>query len=158
MTSEPPSLPADMKPAPQRRPWFQVHLSTCVVLMFVASGLLWANVRVREVGQVTVTFDSEKGSSDLMITVNGRGWPLVFDELSERNQEWTEGNQLRQATSMTVWDSSENLVLDSDEENVMRLTRSAPWALVLDVLVALAVLALVGFLCERPIRRRQRAG
>jgi hypothetical protein len=31
-------------PAPQERPWFQFHLSTAVVLMFVAAGLLWLNV------------------------------------------------------------------------------------------------------------------
>jgi hypothetical protein len=27
-----------------RRPWFQIHLSTAIVLMFVAGGLLWANL------------------------------------------------------------------------------------------------------------------
>lgn len=27
------------------RPWFQLHLSTAVVLMFVAGGLLWANTK-----------------------------------------------------------------------------------------------------------------
>jgi len=29
----------------KKRPWFQYHLSTAVVLMFVAAGLLWLNVR-----------------------------------------------------------------------------------------------------------------
>jgi len=29
-----------MSNAPKKRPWFQIHLSTCVVLMFVAGGLL----------------------------------------------------------------------------------------------------------------------
>ena len=28
-----------------RRAWFQIHLSTAIVLMFVASGLMWANMR-----------------------------------------------------------------------------------------------------------------
>lgn len=28
----------------QKRPWFQIHLSTAVVLMFVAGGLIWANI------------------------------------------------------------------------------------------------------------------
>src|SRR6266404_1141238 len=27
-----------------RRPWFQIHLSTAIVLMFVAGGILWLNV------------------------------------------------------------------------------------------------------------------
>ena len=26
-----------------RRPWFQLHLSTAIVMMFVAAGLIWAN-------------------------------------------------------------------------------------------------------------------
>ena len=28
----------------QTRAWFQLHLSTCIVLMFVAGGLLWLNM------------------------------------------------------------------------------------------------------------------
>jgi len=28
-----------------KRPWFQFHLSTAIILMFVASGLLWLNMR-----------------------------------------------------------------------------------------------------------------
>jgi hypothetical protein len=27
-----------------KRPWFQYHLSTAIILMFVASGLLWLNL------------------------------------------------------------------------------------------------------------------
>jgi len=34
-----------MSDAPKRRPWFQYHLSTAIVVMFVASGLLYLNVR-----------------------------------------------------------------------------------------------------------------
>ena len=34
-----------MSDAPKKRPWFQFHLSTAVIMMFVASGLLWANLR-----------------------------------------------------------------------------------------------------------------
>lgn len=30
---------------PKRRAWFQLHLSTCVVLMVVAGALVWANTR-----------------------------------------------------------------------------------------------------------------
>ncbi len=32
-------------PEPQRRKRFQIHLSTAVVMMFVAGGILWANLR-----------------------------------------------------------------------------------------------------------------
>ncbi len=34
-----------MDETPKKRPWFQFHLSTAVVLMFVAAGLLWLNMR-----------------------------------------------------------------------------------------------------------------
>ena len=30
--------------ANDRRKWFQIHLSTAIVLMFVAGGLIWANM------------------------------------------------------------------------------------------------------------------
>ena len=33
-----------MNDAPKKRPLFQIHLSTCIILMFVAGGLMWANV------------------------------------------------------------------------------------------------------------------
>ena len=30
---------------PKKRPWFQFHLSTAIILMFAAAGLLWLNMR-----------------------------------------------------------------------------------------------------------------
>ena len=33
-----------MPAPPKKRPWFQYHLSTLCVLMFVAAGLLWLNM------------------------------------------------------------------------------------------------------------------
>jgi len=38
-----------MTDAPKKRPWFQIHLSTSIVLMFVAGGLVWANVSPIEI-------------------------------------------------------------------------------------------------------------
>lgn len=32
-----------MTEQPEKRSWFQLHLSTCVALMFVAGPLVWAN-------------------------------------------------------------------------------------------------------------------
>lgn len=34
-----------MSKAPQKRAWFQLHLSTAIVLMLAAGVLVWANVR-----------------------------------------------------------------------------------------------------------------
>ena len=34
-----------MTDPPKKLPWFQYHLSTAIVMMFVASGLLWLNMQ-----------------------------------------------------------------------------------------------------------------
>jgi hypothetical protein len=54
-----------MADAPRKRPWFQFHLSTAIVLMFVASGLLWANLSESPAGNL----------SDWGVTVHIYGWP-----------------------------------------------------------------------------------
>ena len=51
-----------MVATPKRR-WFQIHLSSAVVLMFVASGLVWSNVIP---------------SSRLLPYVFVYGWPLII--------------------------------------------------------------------------------
>jgi hypothetical protein len=33
-----------MTDAPKKRPWLQFHLSTAIIMMFVAAGLLWVNM------------------------------------------------------------------------------------------------------------------
>jgi hypothetical protein len=40
-------------PETKRRRWLQLHLSTCIVLMFVAGALVWANARNRFVWSPT---------------------------------------------------------------------------------------------------------
>jgi len=32
----------------KKRPWFQIHLSTAILLMLVAGALMWANIKGRE--------------------------------------------------------------------------------------------------------------
>jgi hypothetical protein len=34
-----------MNEQPKKRTWFQIHLSTAIVMMFVAGGLIWVNLR-----------------------------------------------------------------------------------------------------------------
>lgn len=46
----------------EQRRWFQFHLSTAIVVMFVAGGLLWANTAEKRYGE---------GWTE-------RGWPLSF--------------------------------------------------------------------------------
>jgi hypothetical protein len=57
--------PETGQPARKRR-WFQFHLSTAIVLMFVASALLWLNLR------------QSIGYEDRSYVVRLRGWPVAF--------------------------------------------------------------------------------
>ena len=54
-----------MSDAPKKRPLFQIHLATCVVLMFVAGGLVWANIAL------------SPNYADATYVVNQGGWPLT---------------------------------------------------------------------------------
>jgi hypothetical protein len=57
-----------MSDAPKKRRWFQYHLSTAVVVMFVASAFLLANLTPRRYGSQP---------DDI-----GYGWPAVLTERS----------------------------------------------------------------------------
>ena len=68
-----------------RRAWFQLHLSTAIVLMFVAGGLLWANIRVQEVSSI-YPFP--------FLIEYARGWPMLYLNYSRvgappNDQYWT---------------------------------------------------------------------
>jgi len=52
-----------------KRRWFQIHLSTAVVLMFVAGGLLWANMMPR-------WRYMDQGFSEPYFFNDGYGWPF----------------------------------------------------------------------------------
>lgn len=43
-----------MAEPPKRRAWFQLHLSTCVVLMVVAGLVLWLNIYMASISPVTI--------------------------------------------------------------------------------------------------------
>src|SRR4051794_22733661 len=50
------------------RRWFQIHLSTAIVLMFVASGLLWLNLKD--------FYNSQLDYSAFSPEVRHVGWPV----------------------------------------------------------------------------------
>ena len=59
-----------------RRRWFQIHLSTAIVLMFVAGGLIYLNTELK-----TIDEPIEAGRYQLSIQkridkVQFQGWPL----------------------------------------------------------------------------------
>src|SRR5476651_69291 len=58
-----------MSDMPKRRFW-QIHLSTAVLLMFVSSGLLWANLTPK-------IFVNDDSGEKLPSEVDGFGWPII---------------------------------------------------------------------------------
>ena len=58
-----------------RRPWFQLHLSTAIVTMFVAGGMIWANVTER-----IVAVSGIGSMGDPIRPKIGYGYPFAFFE------------------------------------------------------------------------------
>ena len=122
-------------PPPRKRfPLLTVrwHLSTAIVMMFVAGAILGANLRPTSV----VPPDSEAQlKSDPPITIEcycSYGWPCL------------------------VWDAPEFIDVDQEYGHYR-----ANWNIkmvVIDVLAALAILFAVWFLCEYLIRRAAQKG
>src|SRR5689334_11537731 len=97
-------------PLPPRRARFQIHLSTAIVLMFVAGGLIWANVAFQEillnpetgkkipVNSILIFLrDATEPSSlnDSAVTrLRQYGWPFIAieleDEVCARDHRWFE--------------------------------------------------------------------
>lgn len=146
----------------KKRAWFQLHLSTCVVLMFVAGALVWANVR--------------KGwaiDNELLTPVTGldtptpetayfevRGWPLPYQHARSQYDLW-DG---KKPTLMEVWLDLPLSVPDSDlslyplDESIWQHPET--WDrtyLAADLGVAVALLVVLAVICEALIRRRARA-
>ena len=63
-----------MSDAPKKRPFFQIHLSTAIVLMFVAGGFLWLNVKP----PVILNRELVQGPTQAYfeLTIRTTGWPF----------------------------------------------------------------------------------
>jgi len=118
-----------MSDAPKKRPWFQYHLSTAIVLQFVAGGLMWANMRVRRTG--TAYWDEiwqqpYRDPPDRNVTLFGKGWPVAV-------QQW-----------------HQNSVVTMPQPELSHA------ALLVNALFGLVAIVLVACVCEWFIRRRER--
>ncbi|MCY3021628.1 MAG: hypothetical protein NTW87_21655 [Planctomycetota bacterium] len=58
-----------MTDAPRKRPWFQFHLSTAIVMMFVAGGLLGASILISRI-------ESTSHFHGITMTARFYGFPL----------------------------------------------------------------------------------
>jgi len=57
---------------PEARKWrIRIHLSTAILLMFAAGGLLWLNTRAKE-----EAYEVHKSAADFVTQQNTYGWPL----------------------------------------------------------------------------------
>ena len=116
------------------RPWFQYHLSTAIVLMFVAGGLMWANVRESKLLAYFLDseFEWDRSRSDyaqIEYLVGFHGWPSFCAE-------------------SVYFDRRGEIFV----ENVLNLP-----CLALNTLTALAILAAAAVACEwRIIIRRKK--
>lgn len=126
-----PELPA---PVPAHRKRFQIHLSTAVVMMFVAGGLLWANLRERH-GTV---FGGEEAYEfwSIEFDYNGYGWPLTVHGQLTGDAKYPDGSNY----------------IHSPEVDITRKFTSY-FNTVLDAIVAIIILGITWFMCEWPIRR-----
>ena len=82
-----------MNSAPKKRPLFQIHLLTAVVLMFVAGGLIWANVAPHSATVRDRTFLAA-------------GWPFPFSVPLSGGDDVIEAiwwNQVRPLLNVVVW-------------------------------------------------------
>ena len=115
-------------PTPPPRKRFQIHLSTAIVMMFVAGALIWANVSQRGGrGEVLQVIDQELLVVDYELYY---GWPFPMVT--------SQGSALASLSEMYA--------LPEWKWHAVSLT--------LNGVLAVAVVVFVAFLCERRIRRR----
>jgi hypothetical protein len=128
-----------------RRKRFQIHLSTAIVMMFVAGGLMWANSILSKLsftlkGDSTATecirgIIKENPASPMRIENVGRGYPFFISYEV----------QLYDVTGERTISSVESRNVVSEEF----ITAAA-----IDSTIALCVVVAVWFICEWLIRRR----
>ncbi|HLX63868.1 MAG TPA: hypothetical protein VKX17_21530 [Planctomycetota bacterium] len=123
-----------------RRKWLQVHLSTAIVLMFVAGGIIWANVR-------------ERWSVDIFEFAVYRelGWPFVAYHQSPASTDPSDPMY-----ALMNADSDSNGIKRVGAPTGFIVPRAAPFSFsmaILDALTALTLLSAVWFFCEWRIRR-----
>jgi hypothetical protein len=132
----------------KKRSRFPVHLSTAIVMMFVAGVLLWANVQERALsfqsGQEAFSF------SFIEYFSTRRPYRIFASDQALYNKEY--GWPVTAALSL-VHASSERSTADIHQNRMLSYSRA-----VLNLAVALGILFVVWYLSEWWIRRRVKKG
>jgi hypothetical protein len=114
---------------PSLRGW-QLHLSTCVILMFVAGGLLWNNIRIRAIERDPMPEMFHE------IESTGHGWPVVSCWVAHavKYQFTPDFKRWYSHEVSRVWEYDKTF---------------------LNVLASMFTLGACGWMCEVVIRRRE---
>ncbi len=117
-----------------RFPRLRLHLSTCIVLMFAAGFLAWLNLRDYPAIQ------EHDGRVEATGFQGGLGWPVRWYSLRRPGA--------RELSQNAVSTNVHGTVLLWAEE-----TSAGPMVIIIDIAVALLILAVVAVVCERLLLR-----
>jgi hypothetical protein len=141
------------------RRWFQIHLSTAIMLVFVAGLFVHFNLKLRWAkGGNSSEWYLRKGESIFSMV---RGWPfpvIKYWEIPEGGDHssfsWAGGNSVFDRVKVPV-----SKITDGDPDDIKYTTEDPPeWYLLnlaLDVVIGVATLTLAWILLERLNRRRE---
>ncbi|HLX60541.1 MAG TPA: hypothetical protein VKX17_04580 [Planctomycetota bacterium] len=118
-------------PEAPRRKRFQIHLSTAIVLMFVAGGLMWANTRPR-IG-TTDEYSAFLRVYHGEVKCERYGFPFTI----------------------ACFVPEQRVQSGGEVATVSEEYQTSLWFLVLNAVVAMEILFIARLLCEGMIRRRK---
>lgn len=137
---------------PPKRRWFQVHLSTALLLTFAAGGLMWLNFNIRKSTIDLPKEDQDQGQmgwgrghwflEDRFIYREQNGWPYPFNELSIQMS--------KPRLQLSLYETRSILEPSTRSETSRRFTLEM---LAMDIIVSLGLLVALGGVCEWVIRR-----
>ncbi len=116
-----------------KRPWFQFHLSTAIVLMFAASGLLWANMRPARF-ELLESVEPQV----FFVEVHWSGWPLAPQGIYALSNLATFGEKTQPIESTRAWISEQPWSNFGDGTQIPK-----------NALICIAILIATAFLTER---------
>ena len=146
-----------------RLPKLQLHLTTCIVLMFAAGGLLWANLTTSTPPWATkawgwpfhLRYEIEEHENIHEVT-------FTDQEFQNLKPNWGVERKLDNG-NLVLFDrfgetEFEPPTLDRNSWVVVRrkvVERRPTYFILLNIITALAILATTAFLCEWLLRRRR---
>ena len=146
----------------KKRPWFQIHLSTAVVLMVVAGVLVWANVTTQiYISPLSYVVNIPPNDQYDKVIGEKRGWPLAFQDTSEQNVKWGLPKDSKNLSFPGIRFDEDALQAGKHLVRLDYEVWSSPelWSkknLALNFALALAILTAVAVGCEYLIRKREK--